>query len=239
MQADGLGDIVEFLAADGLELFAPGGELFVNLNDFLSHYLMGFLRATHEREIVPGGHALMTIGIKAYAEHQRLAGRLFLLGIRHTSSVRPNKRWVKDARSSMEFRLAAKHRFCEICGMAAKSKRPARKHFKSHFRIYFDQEIALGPGKVELLQHIGETGSISEAARRMDMSYNRAWLLVRTMNRCFRAPLVCATRGGDKHGGAELTATGKQVLGLYHELESKVQSSTRPMLNKIFSQLRD
>lgn len=123
--------------------------------------------------------------------------------------------------------------------MAAKSKRPTRKRFKSHFRIYFGQEIALGPGKVELLQHIGETGSISEAARRMDMSYNRAWLLVRTMNRCFKRPLVSAMRGGDKHGGAELTSTGRQVLALYEELESKVQSATRPMLRKIFARLRD
>lgn len=123
--------------------------------------------------------------------------------------------------------------------MAAKSKRPARKSFKSHFRIYSGQEIALGPGKVELLQHIGDTGSISKAARRMDMSYNRAWLLVRTMNRCFKEPVVSATRGGDKHGGAELTATGKQVLALYRKLEAKVQSATRPVLQKIFSRLKD
>jgi molybdate transport system regulatory protein len=123
--------------------------------------------------------------------------------------------------------------------MAAKSERTARKRFKSHFRIYFGEDIALGPGKVELLEHIADTGSISEAARRMDMSYNRAWLLVRTMNRCFKEPLVLAMRGGDTHGGAELTKTGKQVLVLYHKLESKVKSATRPTLHQIFSHLRD
>src|ERR1700755_2387712 len=105
--------------------------------------------------------------------------------------------------------------------MAAKSKKPARKQFKLLFRICRGDEIALGPGKAELLAHIAETGSISEAARRMEMSYNRAWLLVRTMNRCFKEPLVHSTRGGDRHGGAELTKFGEQVLKLYRQLESK------------------
>jgi len=123
--------------------------------------------------------------------------------------------------------------------MAAKSKRPVRKHFKSLFRIYLGDEIALGPGKAELLGHIAETGSISEAARRMDMSYNRAWLLVRTMNRCFKEPLVLATRGGDHHGGAQLTEFGKEVLALYRQLESKFAAATRQPLQKIFSRLQD
>src|SRR5437660_9971348 len=96
--------------------------------------------------------------------------------------------------------------------MAAKAKRPARKRFKSLFRIYLGDEIALGPGKADLLRHISETGSISEAARRMEMSYNRAWLLVRTMNACFKEPLVRATRGGESRGGATLSKTGKSVL---------------------------
>jgi molybdate transport system regulatory protein len=123
--------------------------------------------------------------------------------------------------------------------MAAKSERTVRKRFKSHFRVYCGEDIALGPGKVELLHHISETGSISEAARRMGMSYNRAWLLVRTMNRCFKEPLVLATRGGDTHGGAELTRTGKQMLELYQEMESKVNSVTRKILNHILARLKD
>jgi molybdate transport system regulatory protein len=123
--------------------------------------------------------------------------------------------------------------------MAAKSKRPARKCFKSHFRIYRGDEIALGPGKAELLRHIFETGSISEAARRMDMSYNRAWLLVRTMNRCFEEPLVSASRGGDSHGGAQLTGFGKQILVLYKRLESKFVAATQRPVNQILSRLKN
>jgi molybdate transport system regulatory protein len=123
--------------------------------------------------------------------------------------------------------------------MAARSKRKNRKRFKSQFRIYAGDEIALGPGKAELLHHISKTGSISEAARRMDMSYNRAWLLVRTMNRCFKEPLVLASRGGDSHGGAALTKTGQQVLALYQKLESKVNSATRQPLTRLFFHLKD
>jgi molybdate transport system regulatory protein len=123
--------------------------------------------------------------------------------------------------------------------MAAKSERSLRKRFKSNFRIYLGDEIALGPGKAELLRHISETGSISEAAQRMDMSYNRAWLLVRTMNRCFKEPLVLASRGGDSHGGAQLTAFGKQVLALYQRLESKFIAATRQPIKDILSRLRN
>jgi molybdate transport system regulatory protein len=123
--------------------------------------------------------------------------------------------------------------------MAAKSKQPVRKGFKALFRVYRGDEIALGPGKVELLGHIAETGSISEAARRMKMSYNRAWLLVRTMNRCFEQSLVLSSRGGDKHGGAQLTRTGKDVLRLYRRLEARFTTATRQPLREILLRLKD
>jgi molybdate transport system regulatory protein len=122
--------------------------------------------------------------------------------------------------------------------MAAKSKRIARKRFKALLRVYRGDEIALGPGKVELLEHIAATGSISEAARKMEMSYNRAWLLVNTMNRCFKQPLVLSSRGGEKHGGAQLTKTGKEVWRLYRLLEAKFATATRQPLREILARLK-
>jgi len=122
--------------------------------------------------------------------------------------------------------------------MAEKPDRPANKRFKVLFRVYRGDEIALGPGKVELLIHIAETGSISEAARKMDMSYNRAWLLVRTMNRCFEQRLVLSSRGGEQHGGAQLTKTGKNVLRLYSQLETRFTAATRQPLREILSHLK-
>jgi len=88
-------------------------------------------------------------------------------------------------------------------------------------RVYGGKEIVLGPGKVELLGHIAECGSLSEAARRMEMSYMRAWLLLQIMNRSFREPLVLAERGGAKGGGAQLTELGRTVLELYREMEAE------------------
>ena len=86
-------------------------------------------------------------------------------------------------------------------------------------RILLGSSIAIGPGKAALLDAIGETGSIAAAGRRMGMSYRRAWVLVKTMNACFREPLVEAAKGGVGGGGARLTETGERVLALYRAME--------------------
>ncbi|MFQ5775974.1 MAG: winged helix-turn-helix domain-containing protein [Kiloniellaceae bacterium] len=90
-------------------------------------------------------------------------------------------------------------------------------------RVLMGSSIAMGPGKADLLEAIGEEGSITGAARRMGMSYRRAWLLVETMNRCFRAPLVQASRGGPGGGGARLTPLGREALARYRAMEAKAQ----------------
>lgn len=81
----------------------------------------------------------------------------------------------------------------------------------------------MGPGKADLLAAIGETGSISAAGRRLGMSYRRAWLLVETMNRCFRAPLVAAAKGGRSGGGARLTPAGAEALARYRAMEAQAE----------------
>jgi molybdate transport system regulatory protein len=88
-------------------------------------------------------------------------------------------------------------------------------------RVVLDRDIALGPGKADLLETIGATGSISAAARGLGMSYKRAWLLVDTMNRCFRAPLVESAKGGSAGGGAQLTKLGAEVLRRYRSMERR------------------
>ena len=61
-------------------------------------------------------------------------------------------------------------------------------------RVVRGRDVALGPGKVELLEHIAQTGSLRKAAAAMDMSYMRAWMLVQMMNHCFKKPVVIARR---------------------------------------------
>lgn len=85
----------------------------------------------------------------------------------------------------------------------------------------------MGPGKVDLLVLISKTGSIREAAERMHMSYMRAWTLIRTMNACFKEPLVAATRGGKAGGGAQLTETGRKALALYQQMEADCLGATK------------
>jgi molybdate transport system regulatory protein len=91
-------------------------------------------------------------------------------------------------------------------------------------RILFDGAM-LGPGKAELLQRIAETGSIAAAGRQMAMSYKRAWMLVEELNVAFAAPLVVSARGGPGGGGAQLTATGAEVLRLYREAVASAEAA--------------
>ncbi len=101
-------------------------------------------------------------------------------------------------------------------------------------RVRVGNEIALGPGKVELLELLRQTGSISEAAKQMGVSYMRAWTLIRTMNACFREPLVIAVRGGSKGGGgATLTETGSAALALYHQMDAQCLKATQPVWKRL------
>jgi molybdate transport system regulatory protein len=100
-------------------------------------------------------------------------------------------------------------------------------------------DIALGPGKVELLEWIDQTGSIAGAAKHLGMSYMRAWLLIRTMNRCFKEPLVKAARGGSSRGGAGLTPTGKEALSLYRRMEERSQRAAEVFWLKLSKLLAD
>jgi molybdate transport system regulatory protein len=98
-------------------------------------------------------------------------------------------------------------------------------HVKIIVRLYCGDEIAMGPGKADLLEAIEGCGSISAAARAMDMSYRRAWLLVDTMNRCWKEPLVATAPGVAHGGGARLTALGKRVLAHYRGLQARIDGS--------------
>ena len=98
-------------------------------------------------------------------------------------------------------------------------------YVRLRLRLYFGDDLMLGPGKANLLDLIARHGSIAAAGREMKMSYKRAWMLVEAMNKAFRAPLVDSTRGGIQGGGARLTETGEQVLAHYRRLEQQVADS--------------
>lgn len=87
-------------------------------------------------------------------------------------------------------------------------------------RIYRGGTIAIGPGRITLLEAIDETGSISAAARRLKMSYRRAWLLVNDTNNALKQPAVTSSEGGAAGGGSQLTETGRLIIERYRHIEA-------------------
>jgi molybdate transport system regulatory protein len=107
-----------------------------------------------------------------------------------------------------------------VC-MDAKTSGDKNAWIRPRLRVMQGKEIALGPGRVDLLEFIDQTGSLRAAAERMGISYMRAWNLLKSMNRCFREPLVEVVRGGKTGGGAELTRKGKEAVSLYRDMEKQ------------------
>ncbi len=114
-----------------------------------------------------------------------------------------------------------------------------KAQIRPRLRILIGRQIALGPGKVELLEALNQTGSITAAAKRTKMSYMRAWTLIRTMNRCFKDPLVSAAHGGPRGGGgATLTRAGQSVLALYRRMDARCLRAVAPAWKQMQMLLR-
>jgi len=117
--------------------------------------------------------------------------------------------------------------------MPSGAKKPPPAALHPRLRVLRGDDIALGPGKADLLEEIERAGTIAEAARRLGMSYNRAWTLLQTMNACFREPLVEAARGGSGRGSAALTETGHRVLALYRRMERESLAATEAAFREL------
>jgi molybdate transport system regulatory protein len=91
--------------------------------------------------------------------------------------------------------------------------------------IIFESGARIGPGKAALLESVRETGSISAVARDMGMPYKRAWMLLDSMNRAFKEPVIEAATGGARGGGATLTAFGADVLERYRRMLAAAEAA--------------
>ena len=105
-------------------------------------------------------------------------------------------------------------------------------------RVLLGAVIAMGPGKADLLEAIEISGSISAAAKSLGMSYRRAWVLVDTMNRCFREPVVTAAIGGSGGGGAEVTPYGREILQRYRAMEARAVAAVARDIEEFSAFLR-
>jgi molybdate transport system regulatory protein len=95
---------------------------------------------------------------------------------------------------------------------------------KITLRVDFDAVHSIGPGKVALLEKMRDSGSLSQAARELDMSYRRAWQLLASLNQTFREPLVLTSTGGSGGGGTTLTEFGTAVVTAYRQFEKETNA---------------
>lgn len=95
---------------------------------------------------------------------------------------------------------------------------------KITLRVDFDSVHAIGPGKIALLEKMRDTGSLSQAARELDMSYRRAWQLLASLNQTFSEPLVLTSTGGSGGGGTTLTEFGEAMVTAYRQFEKETNA---------------
>ena len=91
------------------------------------------------------------------------------------------------------------------------------------FRVDLSEACAVGPGKIALVEGIARSGSLSQAARDLDMSYRRAWMLLDSLNSAFRQPVVTLSTGGKGGGGATVTPFGETLIATYRKFEAETQ----------------
>ena len=104
------------------------------------------------------------------------------------------------------------------------SKRP-KSEVRFRLRITKGDAIAIGPGKIDLLEAIVEKQSITAAAKSIGMSYRRAWILVDQINASLRHPAVTSAKGGERGGGSRLTAVGEDLIARYRRVEARAAAA--------------
>ena len=120
---------------------------------------------------------------------------------------------------------------------AREAGRDTKPHAKFRMRITAGDVIAIGPGKIALIEAIADTGSITAAAKQLDMSYRRAWLLLDELNHALKEPAVASAQGGSHGGGSVLTDTGRLLIELYRNVETTAAKACRADLTRLIGLL--
>ncbi len=125
----------------------------------------------------------------------------------------------------------------------AQSARPRARAGESpdvrfRMRICRGDVVALGPGKVALLEAVREQGSITAAARHLGMSYRRAWLLIDELNRSLKSPATVSEQGGQSGGGCVLTPVGEAIVRLYREIDQEAHRAAAKQIAELTRLMR-
>lgn len=107
-------------------------------------------------------------------------------------------------------------------------------HCKVTVSIMADKK-AFGPGVAALLRGVRDCCSLQGAARQMDMSYSKAWTVIREAERIWGFPLTECRVGGRRGGGSVLTVQGKEILRRYDEMEESVKAVAAKQFDRFFS----
>jgi len=97
--------------------------------------------------------------------------------------------------------------------------------YQVKYKIWFEKDgkFLLGEGSADLLSKIDELGSISHASKAVNISYKKAWKIIREIEDLTGETLIISKRGGAKGGGTTLTKMGKKILYKYRELDEKIK----------------
>lgn len=104
---------------------------------------------------------------------------------------------------------------------------------KSRIWIESKNKVFLGEGRVQLLKAIDETGSLSKAAKSLNISYKKAWGLIDSVNKSAKQPVTINSIGGKGGGGAELTGYGKNLVHAFEAINKNCWAFLDKELNKI------
>jgi molybdate transport system regulatory protein len=92
-----------------------------------------------------------------------------------------------------------------------------------------DGKIILGKGRAQLLSQIEKSGSLSEAAKTMNMSYSHAWSEIKEISEALGESVIDTARGGKEGGSSKLTSVGKEIL---KKFEKEIESLDRHLASR-------
>ncbi|OAI40201.1 hypothetical protein AYO40_05085 [Planctomycetaceae bacterium SCGC AG-212-D15] len=118
------------------------------------------------------------------------------------------------------------------------SDRAWMEEWSAGVRVWVERagEALAGPGRLQLLEAIDRSNSISAAAREIGMSYRHAWRMVQEMNAAAGEPLVAAATGGTHGGGASLTQRGRSAVGVLRQLQGQAGHAVRALLRRLLDE---
>lgn len=116
-----------------------------------------------------------------------------------------------------------------VTSVAEATKDEKKFHWRGRVWLEGVEGTFLGYGRVVLLERIRDYGSISQAAKSMEMSYKHAWDLLESMNRQAGGKLVETCRGGKQGGGAKLTPAGVKAIALFRYYHARFQEMLSEM----------